>query len=174
MKKFINIGAGLLILVFIAGSFWKITNLNENRNAANSNSVPNSTQEPSKPVTHDDFYPTPIPPDGTDRTVACTMDAKICPDGSAVGRTGPDCEFEACPTPDISDPIITACSEEMRQAEVCPEIYAPVCASVQVQCIKEPCEPVQETFSNSCFACMNENVSYVTAGECSEVGLYVQ
>lgn len=30
--------------------------------------------------------------------VACTMDAKICPDGSAVGRTGPNCEFAACPS----------------------------------------------------------------------------
>lgn len=30
--------------------------------------------------------------------VACTMDAKMCPDGSYVGRTGPSCEFEACPT----------------------------------------------------------------------------
>jgi hypothetical protein len=29
---------------------------------------------------------------------ACTMDAKICPDGSSVGRTGPNCEFAACPT----------------------------------------------------------------------------
>ena len=29
--------------------------------------------------------------------IACTMEAKICPDGSAVGRTGPNCEFEACP-----------------------------------------------------------------------------
>lgn len=29
--------------------------------------------------------------------VACTMDAKICPDGSAVGRTAPDCEFAPCP-----------------------------------------------------------------------------
>lgn len=29
--------------------------------------------------------------------VACTMEAKICPDGSAVGRTGPKCEFAACP-----------------------------------------------------------------------------
>ena len=28
---------------------------------------------------------------------ACTADAKICPDGSAVGRTGPNCEFAACP-----------------------------------------------------------------------------
>ena len=30
--------------------------------------------------------------------VACTMDAKLCPDGSYVGRVAPDCEFEACPT----------------------------------------------------------------------------
>lgn len=29
--------------------------------------------------------------------VACTMEAKICPDGSSVGRTGPKCEFVACP-----------------------------------------------------------------------------
>lgn len=29
--------------------------------------------------------------------VACTMEAKLCPDGSYVGRTGPSCEFEACP-----------------------------------------------------------------------------
>ena len=30
---------------------------------------------------------------------ACTMDAKICPDGSSVGRSGPNCEFAPCPTP---------------------------------------------------------------------------
>lgn len=30
---------------------------------------------------------------------ACTMEAKICPDGSAVGRSGPKCEFDPCPTP---------------------------------------------------------------------------
>ena len=28
---------------------------------------------------------------------ACTMEAKLCPDGSAVGRTGPNCEFAECP-----------------------------------------------------------------------------
>jgi hypothetical protein len=27
----------------------------------------------------------------------CTMEAKLCPDGSSVGRTGPNCEFAACP-----------------------------------------------------------------------------
>lgn len=30
-------------------------------------------------------------------TTACTMEAKICPDGTAVGRTGPNCEFAPCP-----------------------------------------------------------------------------
>lgn len=29
--------------------------------------------------------------------VACTLEAKICPDGTAVGRTGPNCEFAQCP-----------------------------------------------------------------------------
>lgn len=29
--------------------------------------------------------------------VVCTMEAKLCPDGSYVGRTGPNCEFAACP-----------------------------------------------------------------------------
>jgi hypothetical protein len=27
----------------------------------------------------------------------CTADARLCPDGSAVGREGPDCEFAPCP-----------------------------------------------------------------------------
>ena len=36
------------------------------------------------------------PRDGS--SVACTMEAKICPDGSSVGRVGPDCEFAPCPT----------------------------------------------------------------------------
>lgn len=29
---------------------------------------------------------------------ACTMEAKICPDGTSVGRTGSKCEFAACPS----------------------------------------------------------------------------
>ncbi len=33
---------------------------------------------------------------GLKASVACTMDAKQCPDGSYVGRTGPNCEF-ICP-----------------------------------------------------------------------------
>lgn len=29
--------------------------------------------------------------------VACTQEAKTCPDGSSVGRSGPNCEFALCP-----------------------------------------------------------------------------
>lgn len=36
------------------------------------------------------------PPKPTGQT-ACTQEAKLCPDGSYVGRTGPNCEFAACP-----------------------------------------------------------------------------
>jgi len=37
-------------------------------------------------------------PPPTTQTVACTTEAKECPDGSYVGRTGPDCAFALCPT----------------------------------------------------------------------------
>jgi hypothetical protein len=29
---------------------------------------------------------------------ACTLDGKVCEDGSTVGRTGPNCEFAPCPS----------------------------------------------------------------------------
>jgi hypothetical protein len=37
------------------------------------------------------------------KQVVCTMEAKICPDGSAVGRTGPNCEFAKCPEGNIDE-----------------------------------------------------------------------
>ena len=33
----------------------------------------------------------------SDGLVACSQEAKICPDGTAVVRVGPNCEFAACP-----------------------------------------------------------------------------
>lgn len=47
------------------------------------------------------MYPTPQTYDGADEPggVACTMEAKQCPDGSYVGRQGPKCEFAPCPIP---------------------------------------------------------------------------
>ena len=50
------------------------------------------------------------------KPVACTLEAKQCPDGSYVGRSGPNCEFAACPEPKatttpISPPAGTICPQ---------------------------------------------------------------
>ena len=59
--------------------------------------------------------------------VACTQEAMICPDGSSVGRTGPDCSFVPCPgvststspfavTPlPIQNPMLTVTGADMNQ-----------------------------------------------------------
>jgi len=41
----------------------------------------------------------------TSAPISCTMDAKLCPDGTSVGRIKPNCEFAFCPTlvPTISN-----------------------------------------------------------------------
>jgi len=60
------------------------------------------------------------------------------------------------------------CSNESRTADFCIEIYQPVCGwfnPEKIQCIKFHCA---NTYSNSCFACMDENVLYYTEGVCPE------
>lgn len=165
------------------------------------------------------------------QSVACTADAKICPDGSAVGRTGPNCEFAECPKPDDNgDAGVPGCdysseakkyvgkgpeecnairfqcelnmeyfedncgcgcrvkgtgtaqnttpnqdslkqnycTPEQRNADACIQLYNPACGwfdPKRVQCIKAPCA---DTYSNSCFACMDDKVLYWTEGECTE------
>jgi len=47
--------------------------------------------------------PSFLNPINPDNPVACTMEAKLCPDGSAVGRTDPNCEFTTCPNIDNTD-----------------------------------------------------------------------
>lgn len=37
----------------------------------------------------------------SNKSIACTEDARICPDGSVVVRVGPNCEFEKCPDEQI-------------------------------------------------------------------------
>ncbi len=37
----------------------------------------------------------------SEEKIACTLEAKLCSDGSYVGRTGPNCEFALCPHEDL-------------------------------------------------------------------------
>lgn len=46
---------------------------------------------------YEDTYTEDGDNDNDDDAVYCTMDAKLCPDGSSVGRVAPRCEFAACP-----------------------------------------------------------------------------
>ena len=64
------------------------------------------------------------------------------------------------------DLAVTECLPEQRDVDACIEIYQPVCATVNVQCVTTPCDPVQEMFANSCKACINSLVSTYTKGEC--------
>lgn len=96
------------------------------------------------------------------KPIVCTQEAKICPDGTAVGRIPPDCNFQECP----SDFTKNYCTPEQKKADICIQLYNPVCGWLdpeKIQCIKYPCA---NTFSNSCFACIDENVLYWTEGEC--------
>ncbi len=64
------------------------------------------------------------------------------------------------------DLAVTECLPEQREVHACIEIYQPVCATVKIQCVTTPCDSVQETFANSCKACINSLVSTYTQGEC--------
>lgn len=49
---------------------------------------------------------------------------------------------------------------------VCTMEYAPVCVAHQVQCIKAPCYPVYQTYSNSCMARAADS-KVIHEGECT-------
>ena len=58
------------------------------------------------------------------------------------------------------------CPENRSLNEACIKIYDPVCGHVQIECVTTPCNPIKETFGNSCEACSKERVLYYTEGVC--------
>lgn len=46
------------------------------------------------------------PATGTPTATACTTEARLCPDGSSVGRVGPTCSFASCAFPNAEDTAI--------------------------------------------------------------------
>ncbi len=66
------------------------------------------------------------------KPIACTEEAKICPDGSAVGRVPPDCEFAPCPT------TVNCSAYSGEEIQHCPSpcVVCPpciVCSSISCQ-----------------------------------------
>jgi hypothetical protein len=67
----------------------------------------------------------PATPNAISPTVqqkACTSEAKICPDGSSVGRIGPNCEFAPCPST-ATTPIIQASPTAMLTGSEQLQVY---------------------------------------------------
>ncbi len=58
---------------------------------------------------------------------ACTLEAKICPDGTAVGRTGPQCEFAACPAAATSTDVVVPPGTKTETGIVGTVILGPTC-----------------------------------------------
>lgn len=77
----------------------------------------------------------------------CTLEAKICPDGSAVGRIQPNCEFAACPivtsTPSISpSPQTTYECPKTEYVDCMPgpdAHYRPLCETAFLQWAQKNC-----------------------------------
>ena len=66
-----------------------------------------------KPLSIFDAYQSPL--DIFRSQNPCTMEAKICPDGTAVGRIGPSCEFAPCPKDTLSPtPTINSMDKRSR------------------------------------------------------------
>ena len=64
--------------------------------------------------------------------VACPQDAKICPDGSSVGRTGPNCAFANCPSPVTNTNSADGCQITGCSRQVCSD------RDVITDCIMQP------------------------------------
>lgn len=111
MLKTFEIIVGLIILCFLGVVLWQITNVEK------SNQLPQIESSENYEIHESDVIP--VIPEETNREsisensieinpeinqpTVCTMDAKMCPDGSFVGRVGPNCEFKECP---VSEPFI--------------------------------------------------------------------
>ncbi|MEM6295873.1 MAG: hypothetical protein AAGA54_31670 [Myxococcota bacterium] len=78
---------------------------------------------------------------------SCTEEAKVCPDGSTVGRTGPACEFAACPGDAEPEPDAVMCTQDARE---CPDgsyvgRTGPDCEFAACPGGGEPMEPASAT-----------------------------
>ncbi len=89
------------------------------------------------------------PPSGGD--VQCTMDAKICPDGSSVGRTGPNCEFAPCPQGLPSVPAAPGSAPTGEPSAGCKnECGNGTCQEMVCQAVGCPCSESKQSCPQDC------------------------
>lgn len=82
----------LIILILVVAAVFRFSSPEDTWLCQNGVWVKHGNPDESQPTT---ACPNSNPSDNNQR--ACTEEAKLCPDGSAVGRTGANCEFAPCP-----------------------------------------------------------------------------
>jgi putative hemolysin len=101
MNKYVSTGLGvtiiILVAIIIAGAFY-FFGQKENLFSAPIASIAPVNNSPK----------------------ACTQEAKICPDGSSVGRTGNNCEFSKCPSDNaqIANPASVYCEKNGGKSDI--------------------------------------------------------
>jgi hypothetical protein len=101
--------------------------------------------------------PGPVSP--APQPAPCTMEAKLCPDGSYVGRSGPACEFAACPqsSDSVKNPLKTFTDSASGISFSYPE-------KLSVQYISPVDWPPKVQLINEFFACHPAGNEISTAG----------
>lgn len=98
-------------------------------------------------------------PDG----VVCTMDAKQCPGGSYVGRSGPKCEFAKCPDVEESTQAKIALTIINNRLYITPrEVLEDSRCPVDVTCISAGRVRLLVTIMNSEEGSLGQNINLVT------------
>lgn len=78
--------------------------------------------------------------------------------------------MESYPAKCSSDGITYTEVLENPNDKPCTKEYMPVCGETKVQCVKAPCPPIKNTYSNRCMA-KNEGATILYEGECKENSL---
>lgn len=97
--------------------------------------------------------------------IACTADAKLCPDGSAVGRIAPNCEFAECPAI-IEEPVVCPTDVKTCWDNTIVSRKLPDCEFEE--CPPEPNCPAEQYPSLNCNGECGENqeCKNVTGSQC--------
>ena len=93
IKTSVGVGIILIIAATVGVFTWKAMKVKDNYSSIPSAPKTNMPTVDGPAVNN----PTQNEPISTEPGQICSQEAKICPDGTPVTRTGPNCEFAACP-----------------------------------------------------------------------------
>ncbi len=96
--------------------------------------------------------------------VACTQEAKICPDGTTVGRSGPQCEFSACPNFSSTDVFDVPTKTVIDWVNGIQYKYPKVLATKYITAVDLP----KITLSSETFKCNGGGLEISTNGQTVE------